>query len=352
MLLGLVAGAAEIAVGQCSWSPLGTGMAMAVGDPSPATAATMAVFDDGNGPALYVGGVFTAAGGVTVSKVAKWNGSSWSDVGGGMEYNSLVLKLAVYNGALYAAGTFNTAGGQSASRIAKWDGQAWSPLGVGLNGQANALAVFDDGSGRPALFVGGTFTTAGGITVNRIAKWDGVSWSALTTGLSSFANVITTYNGALYVGGNFTSAGGVPATRIAKWDGTTWSAVGTGATGAVNDFAAFDAGGGTALYAGGSFGIIKWDGATWTTVPGGPGASALLAFNGALYTTGGFVTVGTTCANNIAKWDGTTWSPLASGLYSNGNAMAVFNGDLHVSGQFLSASGVAGTTRIARWSCP
>jgi hypothetical protein len=35
-----------------------------------------------------------------------------------------------------------------------------------------ALTVFDDGSG-PALYAGGTFVTAGGVTVSRIAKWDG-----------------------------------------------------------------------------------------------------------------------------------------------------------------------------------
>ena len=41
------------------------------------------VFDDGSGPALYVGGAITQAGDVTVSNIAKWNGTSWSDVGGG-----------------------------------------------------------------------------------------------------------------------------------------------------------------------------------------------------------------------------------------------------------------------------
>jgi hypothetical protein len=71
--------------------------------------------------------------------------------------------------ALYAGGDFTTAGGVSANRIAKWDGTEWSPLGNGIDDWVRALAVFDDGSG-PALYAGGYFSTAGGIDVNRIAR--------------------------------------------------------------------------------------------------------------------------------------------------------------------------------------
>ena len=53
-----------------------------------------------------------------------------------------------------------------------------------VNGDVRAIAVFDDGSG-PAVFVGGTFTIARGITVNRVAKWNGTTWSALGSGLTT-----------------------------------------------------------------------------------------------------------------------------------------------------------------------
>ncbi len=46
----------------------------------------------------------------------------------------------------------------------------WSALGSGTNGFVRALAVFDDGTG-PAVYVGGQFTTAGGVPANFIAKW-------------------------------------------------------------------------------------------------------------------------------------------------------------------------------------
>ena len=142
--------------------------------------------------------------------------------------------------ALYAGGDFTTAGGVSAERIAKWNGASWSALGApgsGMNDAVYALAVFDDGS-RPALYAGGAFTTAGGVRRLDIAKWDGTSWSALGTPGSGM-------NGAVYALSVFDDGSGRRSTRaalhhgrrrrrrayIAKWNGTSWSALGARATG-------------------------------------------------------------------------------------------------------------------------
>ena len=38
------------------------------------------VFDDGNGPALYIGGEFTSVNGTPANRVAKWDGQNWSAV--------------------------------------------------------------------------------------------------------------------------------------------------------------------------------------------------------------------------------------------------------------------------------
>ncbi|TVQ64130.1 MAG: hypothetical protein EA378_00145, partial [Phycisphaerales bacterium] len=79
-----------------------------------------------------------------------------------------IRAMAVFNDesgpALYAGGSFTTAGGVEVNRVARWNGSAWSalegPSGIGVNGTVRALAVFDDGSG-PALYAGGYFSTAG-----------------------------------------------------------------------------------------------------------------------------------------------------------------------------------------------
>jgi hypothetical protein len=59
---------------------------------------------------------------------------------------------------LVAGGFFTTAGGVAAEYIAKWDGSSWSPLGGGMNDWVDALEVFDDGIGLSALYAGGYFS--------------------------------------------------------------------------------------------------------------------------------------------------------------------------------------------------
>jgi hypothetical protein len=84
-----------------------------------------------------------------------------------------------------------------------------------MNNTVNALAV--DLSGN--LYAGGSFTTAGGISANRIAKWNGTTWYALVSGMNSDVNALTfDLSDNLYAGGFFTNAGGVPANRVAKID--------------------------------------------------------------------------------------------------------------------------------------
>jgi hypothetical protein len=339
---------------------------------------TLTVFDDGTGPALYAGGGFTNAGGVTANRIARWNGTAWSALGSGM--NGTVYALTVFDDgtgpALYAGGTFTTAGGVSANRIAKWDGTAWSALGSGMNGTVRALTVFDDGTG-PALYSGGNFTTAGGVAASRIAKWDGTAWSPLGSGVDSEVSALTVFDDgtgpALYAGGWFTTAGGVAANRIAKWDGNSWSSLGSGLNNGVPALTVFDDGNGPALYAGGFFTtaggvpgtsrIARWNGTAWSALGSGMSGRvyALTVFDDgtgpALYAGGTFTTAGGVSANRIAKWDGTAWSALGSGVggsFPQVDALTVFDDGtgpaLYAGGQFTTAGGVT-SSFIAKWGC-
>jgi hypothetical protein len=62
------------------------------------------------------------------------------------------------------------AGGVAANRIAKWDGSSWSPLGSGTNDEVLASTVFNDRTG-PALHAGGRFTSAPDSGDSYLAKW-------------------------------------------------------------------------------------------------------------------------------------------------------------------------------------
>jgi len=100
---------------------------------------------------------------VVVAVRAAGQGYAWYPLGSGM--NNTVYALTVYNGELIAGGEFSTAGGVTCNRIARWNGSTWQPLGTGMTAPVLALTVYDG-----ELIAGGTFTTAGGVTCNGIAR--------------------------------------------------------------------------------------------------------------------------------------------------------------------------------------
>jgi hypothetical protein len=352
------------------------------------------MFDDGTGMALYAGGRFFSAGGITVNSIAKWTGAAWQQVGSGvLPGASIVAALTIYDDgsgpALYAGGAFSSAGGTTCANIAKWNGTSWSALGTGAGTSqetVEALAVFDDGTNGPELIVGGNFATAGGTAASRIAKWNGSSWSVLGTGMgpntgfqSAPVFALAVYDDGtgpeLFAGGDFTTAGGVAAPYIARWNGSSWASVGSGMNKSVRALAVYDDGSGSALYAGGDFtsaggisanGIARWNGSSWQAVGGGVGFSvtgveALSVINdgtgSALYVGGSFTTAAGGSALRIAKWDGTAWSALGAGMngfvdalegFDDGSGVAVYAG-----GGFTNAGGLA-ANYIARWkpTCP
>ena len=167
---------------------------------------------------------------------------------------------------VYVGGNFTMAGGSPANYAAKWNGTGWSALGGGLNwhfpsvgGSALAAKGLD-------VYVGGVFTAAGAVSANYIAKWNGSSWGALGSGLNNMVSAIGASGTDVYVGGQFTTAGGREAYYLARWveplavvspnGGESWD---TGSTHAVTW--TVDA----------SLGPVKIEcstnnGATWTTV--------------------------------------------------------------------------------------
>ena len=62
--------------------------------------------------------------------------------GGGPSLNGSVSGLTVYGGKLIVTGNFTTAGGIAANHIASWDGLSWSALGSGINNSGPALIVY------------------------------------------------------------------------------------------------------------------------------------------------------------------------------------------------------------------
>jgi hypothetical protein len=55
----------------------------------------------------------------------------------------------LHNGELIAGGVFTTAGGMGANYVARWNGSIWQPLGGGMSSSVSALTVYNGGK-RPA----------------------------------------------------------------------------------------------------------------------------------------------------------------------------------------------------------
>ncbi len=321
------------------WLPLGDGVAQA-SSPPPSNSEwvrALHVFDTGGSPALFAAGGFAKAGGLTASRVARWNGNSWSALGaglGGTGPQANAYALASFNGSLYAGGGFTTAGGVTAHALARWNHGAWSPIGVpGTNARVRALTVFDSGDGSK-LYVGGSFFGY----PSYLARWDPPFWSALPSSSGAGVNgevralwVEPGTGGGLYVGGSFTTAGGAPARGIARYSDGGWHPAGAGLGGQVNSvdnlvqcIAGHDDGRGRAVFAGGDFHVVsgigvadiaRWTKDEWTAVGrerrGAIGFGRLeVADDGGgagLYYCGADAIGGMLC-EKLAKWDGTQWS--------------------------------------------
>jgi hypothetical protein len=293
------------------------------------TITSLCSYDDGSGAALYAGGWFTTIGGVAAPYIARWDGTNWSAPGGGM--SGYVEVLRVHDDgtgpALVAGGSFTTAGSMPAAHIAKWDGATWIPLAAGTNGTVKALADYDDGSG-PKLFAAGGFTMAGGIGTSGIARWDGANWAGLpgTFSGSTYRNALATFEDgsgpALYVAGAFDDIGGLLVHNIARWNGVTWSALGAGITSpstmpTIYALSVVKDSSGSALYAGGDFHtagglpaeyVARWDGSGWSALGSGTFyyVNALTSFDDgsgpALIAGGPFMSCPDSGDSYVAKW--------------------------------------------------
>lgn len=362
------------------------------------------VFDlarDPAGGALVAGGDFMLdESGANGGSIARWNGSAWELIGGGVtsEFGPGSTKevrgIAFAPSGLYLGGAFGgfmRAGEMvPVNAAARWDGSAWHDLGglfkeVGFSLDTTnvfTVAAGPDGS----VYFGGLFTRAGSARVAHVVRWDGTYWSALRTpgerydGVGGSVLALAREGScAVYVGGEFEYAGEVRANNIARFtreDG--YEALGAGVIGAVTDVRALPDG---RVLIGGAFvdaetgtrfaNVARWDGAAWEgfgvapegmvwAVEADPAESPDEA--DIVYAGGNFVSAGDVEARGVAVWDGTAWSELGGGVEGFAyewdptmrapgypyDLLVLEDGDVIVAGTFQNAGGVE-VNNIARW---
>jgi hypothetical protein len=209
------------------------------------------------------------------------------------------------------------------------------------------------------LYAGGHFSTAGGITVKGIAKWNGTQWDSMGTlnisATSTNVKSILRYNGSIYALGGFYGLANVA--YLEKWNGSSWDSIARvpGALG-MREYS-------NEIYVWGGFtqvgsqpinNIAKWNGSVWNSVANDTNFNAFINdiefYNGELYVIGGFYD-SVSGKNQIAKWNGSRWVGLGNGIYNIGNdlwCLKGYNNELYVGGSFYESEGNAGNY-IQKW---
>jgi trimeric autotransporter adhesin len=272
----------------------------------------------------------------------------------------------------------------AASAVATWamatGPGGWDHLGTGgtlrpksLNLVASALESTPSG-----LLVGGKFTDAGGLAnADRIAKWTGSSWSAISSTTQQITSgevfAIAVSGTKVYAGGTFT-AGTAGANNLAVWDGTSWQPFCTPPTKTIGNVKALQIIGQT-LYVGGDFqdgaGVPTADyllacdlgsGAPRATTAlkefSGPVKALTATSDGRLYAGGRFSNLeNIPAADDIAYFDGAAWHGMGTGGGTCGCALdayvrglAASGSDVFVGTEGENVAGIAKADHVVRWN--
>jgi hypothetical protein len=139
--------------------------------------------------------------------------------------NGVIYDVVLSGSIAYVAGKFTQIGGLSRAGVAAIDlttgsVTAWDPS-VSPSGSVQAIAVSGDGA---TIFLGGSFTSAGGSARSNIAAVDDTNGTAVAgwnPGANGTVYALTVDGGNLYAGGSFTSIGGSARNRAAALSTTT-----------------------------------------------------------------------------------------------------------------------------------
>jgi hypothetical protein len=165
---------------------------------------------------IFQGEPYIAGNLLPIKDIFKWDGTQAVQLGQGILGGiSFINDITIYQNELYVAGYFWQSDGNAGDNIMKWNGTSWTSIGGGLNNQVNDLKVYGG-----YLYAVGAFDHAGGIPASRLARWDGISWSAIGPEVFDNAiNCIEFYNNELYVAGGFWHVDTLTVNRIAKYTG-------------------------------------------------------------------------------------------------------------------------------------
>lgn len=271
--------------------------------------------------------------------------------------NERVFATVRSGNTIYVGGEFtfigpNTGGG---AQISASTGQAVGNVlnfGGGFNNNGQIYASIPDGNG--GWYVGGDFTTVGGVACSRLAHIlpNYTLDQSFIFNANSYVWALALVGNTLYVGGEFTTFGGQSRDRIASIDvsTTTLNSWNPGANSTVYVFRQD----GNTLYAGGWFTTIggqsrnriaAFDIAAGTVTAWNPNANnpvrAIQVSGSTVYVAGEFGSVGGQSRSKIAALDASTGLATSFVCNADGNVfgLALSGNTLYATGEFCSFAG-------------
>jgi hypothetical protein len=233
-----------------------------------------------------------------------------SGIGGGVP-TGITCSL-VYNNELFVGGNFTSIGGIVAHSIARWNDNNWSNVGAAnflQNVFVSDMIVYNN-----KLY----------FTADKLYQWDGVSlqeflyFDPLTqTNQPIIGSDLDVHNNDLYIVTNSSNFSG-----LYRFNSSTFTRIDrVNSMGSILCAESYN----NSLYVGAENGLYKYDNSSWVNCNGivttNPLVYDLETFNNELMVLGSFNSIGGIALKNIAKYNGVNWSPISlpNGYYPNAN---------------------------------
>jgi hypothetical protein len=358
---------------------------------------SLAVYNDGTGPALYAAGDVVSAGGAPTEYIARWNGSTWRTWHNGPSSRYLTSSTfdPVRQNIIVAGGSLNGGGGPGTNETWTYNGASWTRAANLPGALSDYTSAFDTVRSRMVIVGRG----------GNMFAFDGTGWSApVVTGFPSdrmdfqvaydssrdrlvmfgglFSPTNTVYNDTWESNGSTwtqrTDLAGTPPIRSLhamcydpvrqrvvlfggqwsggyrsdtwEYDGSTWTQVGTtGPSARMRPNMTFDSLRNRVVLYGGSTGnelrdTWAWDGAVWTQLDAGSPSWPSRAANPIVYDPINDKVVQRDIGGRTWLFNGTSWTQqLGGGLNRNVSTLEVHDDGtgpaLYAFGQFDQAAG-------------